>query len=186
MSWSLCWVITQFDKNQVANGVHNFEVKASGTWRLEYLILKEFIADCQSQQVWWFITGDVLATYIHFYGTIDQRCEERHGTFYLMPCVSNVNKVCKTNNVISSTISRRMPKRLLRSRHSFWVVSLAPFTKMDLPESRYGYDHMPSKVWYAITYPFQNSNGYTVGVWEWIGDFDPHIIMDVNTFLCWD
>ena len=32
-------------------------------------------------------------------------------------------------------------------------------------------NHMPSKVWGEITYPFPNFNGCTVEVWEWINHF---------------
>ena len=45
---------------------------------------------------------------------------------------------------------------------------------------------MPNKVWYEITYPFPNFNGYTVEVWEWISNFIPHFIMDVIIYPCWD
>ena len=41
---------------------------------------------------------------------------------------------------------------------------------------------MPTKVWDEIAYPFQNFNGVTVEVWEWISNFIPHIIMDVITY----
>ena len=40
-------------------------------------------------------------------------------------------------------------------------------------------NHMPSKVWDGIIYPFPNFNGGTVEVWEWISNFIPHFIMDV-------
>ena len=39
---------------------------------------------------------------------------------------------------------------------------------------------MPSKVWDKITYPFTNSYGATIEVWEGINKFIPHFIMDVN------
>ena len=35
-------------------------------------------------------------------------------------------------------------------------------------------NHMPSKVWEEIIYPFPNFNGCTVEVWEWISNFNPH------------
>ena len=41
---------------------------------------------------------------------------------------------------------------------------------------------MPSKVWDGITYPFQDFNGATVEVWEWISTFIPHFVMDVITY----
>ena len=56
-------------------------------------------------------------------------------------------------------------------------------------------NHMPSKVWDELTYPFPNFNGCTVEVFlEWISSFIlhirmamsnyiPHIIMDVITFF---
>ena len=47
-------------------------------------------------------------------------------------------------------------------------------------------NHMPSKVWNEITYPFPNFNSCTIEVWEWISNFIPHIIMDVITYPCWD
>ena len=42
-------------------------------------------------------------------------------------------------------------------------------------------NHMPSKMWDGITYPFPNFNGCTVEVWEWVSNFIPHFIMDVIT-----
>ena len=45
---------------------------------------------------------------------------------------------------------------------------------------------MPNNVWDEITYPFPNLNGCTVEVWEWIGIFIPHFIMDVITYPYWD
>ena len=47
-------------------------------------------------------------------------------------------------------------------------------------------NHMASKVWGEIIYPFPNFNGTTVEVWEWISNFIPHFIMDVITYPCWD
>ena len=38
---------------------------------------------------------------------------------------------------------------------------------------------MHSKVLDEITYPSPNSNGVTVGVWEWISNFIPHLKMEV-------
>ena len=40
-------------------------------------------------------------------------------------------------------------------------------------------NHMPSKVWDEITYPFPNFNIATTEVWVWINDFISHFIMDV-------
>ena len=40
-------------------------------------------------------------------------------------------------------------------------------------------DHMPSKVWGKISYPFPHFNSYTVEVWEWIHNFSPQFTMDV-------
>ena len=45
-------------------------------------------------------------------------------------------------------------------------------------------NHMPSKVWNEITYPFPNFNRETVGVWEWISNFIPHFTMDIITYPC--
>ena len=63
----------------------------------------------------------------------------------------------------------------------------APFTKQGLtliPACIS--NHMASKVWDEITYPFPNLNGWSVEVWEWISHFIPHSIMDVITYPCWD
>ena len=46
-------------------------------------------------------------------------------------------------------------------------------------------NHMPSREWDEITYPFPNFNGCTVEVWEWIRNFISHLIMDVITYP-WD
>ena len=47
-------------------------------------------------------------------------------------------------------------------------------------------NHMPSKVWGEITYPFLNFNGAAIEVCEWISNFIPHFIMDVITYPCWN
>ena len=47
-------------------------------------------------------------------------------------------------------------------------------------------NHMTSKVWDEITYPFSNFNGVTVEICEWISNFIPHAMMDVITYPCWD
>ena len=44
-------------------------------------------------------------------------------------------------------------------------------------------NHMPSKVWGELTYPF---NSYTVEAWEWRYNIIPHIIVGVTTYPCWD
>ena len=49
----------------------------------------------------------------------------------------------------------------------------APFTNTYLIPSWMN-NHMSSKVWDKITYPFPNFNGATVEVWEWINNFIPH------------
>ena len=45
-------------------------------------------------------------------------------------------------------------------------------------------NHMPSKVWDVITYPFPNFNSSAVEVWERISNFIPHFIMDAITYPC--
>ena len=42
------------------------------------------------------------------------------------------------------------------------------------------------KVWVEITYPFPNSNGATVEVWEWTSHFIPHFTRCAITYPCWD
>ena len=39
---------------------------------------------------------------------------------------------------------------------------------------------MPSRLWDEITYQFQNFNGCTVEVWEWISDFTPALYNGCN------
>ena len=47
-------------------------------------------------------------------------------------------------------------------------------------------NHMPSKMWDEIIYPFPNFNGCTVEVWGWMSNLVPHFTMDVITYPCWD
>ena len=47
-------------------------------------------------------------------------------------------------------------------------------------------NHIPSKMWDEITYPFPNITGPTIEVWEWIGSSIPHLIMNVITYPHWD
>ena len=44
---------------------------------------------------------------------------------------------------------------------------------------------MPSKVWDEITYTLPKFNGAAIEVWEWIGYFIWHFIMDAITYPCW-
>ena len=46
--------------------------------------------------------------------------------------------------------------------------------------------HPPSAEREEIAHPFGIFNRFTDEVWEWIGDFTPHFIMDVITYPCWD
>ena len=46
--------------------------------------------------------------------------------------------------------------------------------------------HTASKVKYKITYTFPILNVSTVGVWEWISNFIPHIMIDAITYPCTD
>ena len=43
-------------------------------------------------------------------------------------------------------------------------------------------NHMPSKLWDEITYPFPNFNGSTVEVWEWMSSFIWRFAMYVITY----
>ena len=47
-------------------------------------------------------------------------------------------------------------------------------------------NHMPSKVWYEMTYPFPNFNGWSVEVWEWVSHFIPRFTMYVIIYPWWD
>ena len=44
----------------------------------------------------------------------------------------------------------------------------------------------PLRYFSDITYLFLKFNGVTVEVWEWIGNFFLHFIMDTVTYPCWD
>ena len=87
-----------------------------------------------------------------------------------------VHLIKKTAKIIILLVSRSMQ---LHPR--------APFTNIGwtLIPARIS-DHIPSKVWDEITYPFPNFNGCSVEVWEWIIHFIPHFIMDVITYSCRD
>ena len=61
----------------------------------------------------------------------------------------------------------------------------APFTGLTLIPV-WIRNHMPSKVWDEITYPFPNFNGCAVDFWKLISDFMPYFIMDAITYPCWD
>ena len=55
-----------------------------------------------------------------------------------------------------------------------------PFTNMVITNiPAWMSNHMSSKGWYEITYPYPNFNGCTVEVWDWINDFLPYILMGV-------
>ena len=41
-------------------------------------------------------------------------------------------------------------------------------------------------VLYEITYPFQNLNGVTIEVWEWIRNLTPHFTCRAIVYSCWN
>ena len=45
---------------------------------------------------------------------------------------------------------------------------------------------MPYKVRDEVTYPFQNVNGSTVEVPEWVSNLIPHLITDAITYPYWN
>ena len=47
-------------------------------------------------------------------------------------------------------------------------------------------NHILYKAWDDITHPFQNFNGETIEIWEWISNFISHFTGYVITYLCWD
>ena len=46
-------------------------------------------------------------------------------------------------------------------------------------------NHIPSKVWNEITYPFPNFKGATAEVWIMVSNFTPHFMSKVITYPCW-
>ena len=80
--------------------------------------------------------------------------------------VSYISCVMYTNDHIdSSGWDRNMPSGLLY--------------KNGLNLTAWMNNHISSKVWHEITYPFPKFNGATVEVWEWKSNFMPHFIMGV-------
>ena len=47
-------------------------------------------------------------------------------------------------------------------------------------------NHMLSKEWDEIIYPFPNFNGTTVEDWEWLSNCILHFLMDVINYPWWD
>ena len=43
------------------------------------------------------------------------------------------------------------------------------------------------KIWDEIIYSFENSNGYTIRVWEYISNFIPHVTgyIIIIVYPCW-
>ena len=46
-------------------------------------------------------------------------------------------------------------------------------------------NHIPSKVWDEITYPFPNFDGCIGEVWKWISKFISYLVMGVITHATW-
>ena len=43
-------------------------------------------------------------------------------------------------------------------------------------------NHIDWQMWDVITYPFPNTVGCTVEIWEWVSNFIPHLIRHVNIY----
>ena len=67
----------------------------------------------------------------------------------------------------------------------YMIIPADSFSNMDLLISAWLSNHMPSKVWDEIIYPFLNYNGGNVEVKIWIGNLIQHFVMDASTYLCW-
>ena len=84
---------------------------------------------------------------------------------------------------INAWINNREASDLRRNRAHYNVIVMCQHALNWIPA--YISNHMPSKVWDEITYPFPNFNGAAVEVWEWISNFIPHFIMVVKiTYPC--
>ena len=59
-------------------------------------------------------------------------------------------------------------------------------TKPQTPPHRRTSNHIHSKAWDKITYPFLSFQDCAIEVWEWICNLVPYFIMDGNTYPCWD
>ena len=66
---------------------------------------------------------------------------------------------------------------------------MMPYDNMDLGQHcripAWVNNHISSKVWDEIAYPFPNFNGSIVEVQEWISNFIPHFMLDVITYPGW-
>ena len=82
--------------------------------------------------------------------------------------VYEVNYFEESNHCIYF-VRRRLTQRVkLYSTHK---TAEGPFTNMG------NCDHMASKLWDEITYPFPNFIGCTIDIWEWKSNFIPHFTM---------
>ena len=88
-----------------------------------------------------------------------------------------------TGSIVSLAItiaSLKQPWKLLIDK--LHEPTSCPFWTL-IPPWINNYIHL--KLWDEITYPFQNFNGYTVEVWEWISNSVPHFTGHVITFPWW-
>ena len=75
----------------------------------------------------------------------------------------------------------------LHYQPSVWQIYATTNQKVQpLTATAWASNHMPSKVWDEITYPFPNFNGATAEVWEWISNLIPQFIMEAITYPCWN
>ena len=102
--------------------------------------------------------------------------------------VTKETHLCKNTPIYVQYIPRHMHTMVC---FVFWIVLITPQT----PDLGYWHgltlipvwisNHMPSKMWDEITYPFPNFNGINVAVWVWIRNFNPQLVMNGITYPCW-
>ena len=106
-------------------------------------------------------------------------------TIVLVPVLAKF--FCFSNSFVLDLEATPVVPELITHYSIATVVTRAPFHKhcINLIPTWIN-NYMISKVWDEITYPFQNFNGATVQVWEWIGNSQSNFTGHVITYPCWD
>ena len=80
---------------------------------------------------------------------------------------TNLKNIYK-NHVFLYMLATRAPF------HQYWITLIPALIS----------NHMPSKVWCEIIYPFSTIYGDVIEAWEWLCNYIQQIIMDTFTYLC--
>ena len=147
------------------------------TWNNDYLYTDIYIAGRMSVVKLWWITSSHTVRF----------CFGPLKLMTVIPLSWRVISGCLFDTLVVDSISGLVWDDTWIFK-SLWHSLTSPYVLWYLPPrasiASWISNHVPSKMWDEITYPFTNFNSCTIEVWQEISNFITHFIIYAINYLC--